>query len=126
MNDGFAIVRGVFDGGELDVIARELGGETLRRSRAGARHLLSIPAVGALARDSRLMTLAGDVLGCEPIPFGATLFDKSLAMPTGSWSGIRTRRCRSSSGAKSWVGVRGRRRQVSCTRTLLQRHCAKS
>jgi hypothetical protein len=77
MNDGFAIVPGVFDGGELDAIARELGAESLRRSRAGARHLLSIPAVGALARDSRLMTLAGDVLGCEPVPFGATLFDKS-------------------------------------------------
>ena len=125
MNDGFAIVPGVFDGGELDAIVRELGGEALRRSRAGARHLLSIPAVGALARDSRLMTLAADVLGCEPVPFGATLFDKSR---DANWLVVwhQDTRCRSSSGERSLVGVPGRRRQVSCTRTLLQRRFPKS
>jgi len=30
-----------------------------------------------LARDPRLIELAANALGCEPIPFGATLFDKS-------------------------------------------------
>lgn len=77
MQHGFAIVPGVFDGSEMDALARELGAQTLTRSRAGARHLLCVPAVAALARDSRLIALAAEVLGCEPVPFGATLFDKS-------------------------------------------------
>jgi ectoine hydroxylase-related dioxygenase (phytanoyl-CoA dioxygenase family) len=76
-NSGFAIVPGVFDPREMDTISREFGAEALRRSRAGARHLLSVPAVAALARDPRLTTLAAEVLGCEPVPFSATLFDKS-------------------------------------------------
>jgi hypothetical protein len=38
---------------------------------------LSVPAVAAVARDSRLTELAAEVLGCDPVPFGATLFDKS-------------------------------------------------
>ncbi len=82
MKDGFAVVPGVFDGSEVDAVARELDGQALRRSRAGARHLLSVPVVAALARDSRLIALAADVLGCEPVPFGATLFDKS---PQTNW-----------------------------------------
>jgi ectoine hydroxylase-related dioxygenase (phytanoyl-CoA dioxygenase family) len=82
MNDGFAVVPAVFDSGEMDGIARELSGEILHRSRAGARHLLSIPAVGALARDLRLIAFAADVLGGEPVAFGATLFDKS---PDANW-----------------------------------------
>jgi ectoine hydroxylase-related dioxygenase (phytanoyl-CoA dioxygenase family) len=77
MNDGYAIVPNVFDAAELGSIARDLGAAALQRSRAGARHLLSVPAVAALAQDSRLIELAADVLGCDPVPFGATLFDKS-------------------------------------------------
>ena len=74
---GFAIVPGVFDNREIDTISHDLEGERLRRSRAGARHLLSVPAVARLVSDPRLITLAAEVLGCEPVPFGATLFDKS-------------------------------------------------
>jgi ectoine hydroxylase-related dioxygenase (phytanoyl-CoA dioxygenase family) len=33
--------------------------------------------MAALARDPRLTALAADVLGADPVPFGATLFDKS-------------------------------------------------
>lgn len=74
---GFAIVPGVFDSREVAAIVDELSGQPLRRSRAGARHLLSVSAVARLARDSRLLTIAAEVLGCEPVAFGATLFDKS-------------------------------------------------
>jgi ectoine hydroxylase-related dioxygenase (phytanoyl-CoA dioxygenase family) len=74
---GFAIVPGVFDPREMDTISSELGEESLQRSRAGARHLLAVPAVAALAKDSRLTAMAAEVLGCEPVPFSATLFDKS-------------------------------------------------
>jgi ectoine hydroxylase-related dioxygenase (phytanoyl-CoA dioxygenase family) len=74
---GFAIVPEVFDKLEIDKISGELEGKNLRRSRAGARHLLSVPAVAALASDPRLLSVAADVLGCVPLPFSATLFDKS-------------------------------------------------
>jgi ectoine hydroxylase-related dioxygenase (phytanoyl-CoA dioxygenase family) len=52
------------------------------RSRAGARHLLRIPAVRGLASDTRLIALAAYALGGSPIPFRATLFDKS---PASNW-----------------------------------------
>jgi ectoine hydroxylase-related dioxygenase (phytanoyl-CoA dioxygenase family) len=74
---GFAIVPQVFDNREIAGISRDLEGETVRRSRAGARHLLSMPAVAALARDRRLIAMAAEVLGGEPVLFSATLFDKS-------------------------------------------------
>lgn len=82
VNDGFSIVPGVFAGAELDGIVGNLEAASLQRSRAGARHLLAIPAVAALARDPRLIALAAKVLGRDPVPFGATLFDKS---PEANW-----------------------------------------
>ena len=77
MKNGFAIVSDIFGASELDSVTDALSTASLKRSRAGVRHLLSVPTVAALARDSRLIALAADVLGCEPVPFGATLFDKS-------------------------------------------------
>ena len=77
VSEGFAVVGGVFDAAELDGISNDLGRASLQRSRAGARHLLNVPAIAALARDARLTELAADVLGCDPVVFGATLFDKS-------------------------------------------------
>lgn len=74
---GFAVVPRVFDRREVDAILHALQGTTLHRSRAGARHLLSVPAVAALATDPRLLAFAAEVLGSAPVPFGATLFDKS-------------------------------------------------
>ena len=73
---------GVLSRQEADALARDLSSGTLQRSRAGARHLLSVPAIAALARDPRLIELAASELGCEPLPFGATLFDKS---PDANW-----------------------------------------
>jgi ectoine hydroxylase-related dioxygenase (phytanoyl-CoA dioxygenase family) len=67
----------VFDATEVDAISAGLGAVALQRSRAGARHLMTIPAIAAVARDPRLMRLAAEVLGGDPVPFGATLFDKS-------------------------------------------------
>ena len=82
MDHGFAIVPRVLDHAEVDAILRELEGAGLHRSRAGARHLLSVPAVAALATHAQLLALAADTLGGEAIPFGATLFDKS---PDANW-----------------------------------------
>jgi hypothetical protein len=47
------------------------------RSRAGARHLMSIPAIGAAAKDERLLRIARRGLGDGAVPFRVTLFDKS-------------------------------------------------
>jgi hypothetical protein len=77
VSDGSSIVPDVLSGAELDGIVRNLETASLQRSRAGARHLLAIPGIAALARDPRLSALAAGVLGCDPVPFGATLFDKS-------------------------------------------------
>lgn len=77
MDPGFAIIPGVLDDDDIDNMARVLGEAALIRSRAGARHLLAVPSIAALAADQRLLAIAGRVLGCDPVPFGATLFDKS-------------------------------------------------
>jgi ectoine hydroxylase-related dioxygenase (phytanoyl-CoA dioxygenase family) len=79
---GFSIVPQVFVASELDGIMRELDTHSVQRSRAGARHLLSVPAIAAVARDARLINLATEALGRAPAPFGATLFDKS---PEANW-----------------------------------------
>jgi ectoine hydroxylase-related dioxygenase (phytanoyl-CoA dioxygenase family) len=81
-DDGFAVIQAVLSSDETDALARNLASQALQRSRAGARHILAVPAVAALARDPRLIELAANVLGCEPLPFGATLFDKS---PDANW-----------------------------------------
>jgi len=52
------------------------------RSRAGSRHLLWHPAVAALAHDSRLADIARTFLATAPIPYRATLFEKS---PRSNW-----------------------------------------
>lgn len=73
---------GVLSRHEADALARDLSSGSLQRSRAGARHLLAVPVIAALARDPRLIDLAASVLDCEPLAFGATLFDKS---PEANW-----------------------------------------
>jgi ectoine hydroxylase-related dioxygenase (phytanoyl-CoA dioxygenase family) len=75
--DGFAVIPGVILQQEVLVMLRELGDARLRRSRAGIRHLMSHPAVAALATDPRLLDIASEILGTESLPFRATLFDKS-------------------------------------------------
>jgi ectoine hydroxylase-related dioxygenase (phytanoyl-CoA dioxygenase family) len=47
------------------------------RSRAGARHLMAVPAIDAAAKDERLLRIARRALGDGAVPFRATLFDKS-------------------------------------------------
>ena len=51
--------------------------EGSRRGRAGTRHLMTTPAVTALATDARLLHLAAEVLGSRAVPYRATLFEKS-------------------------------------------------
>lgn len=82
LRDGYAVHRGVFHRPELDAFAAGLAGAPLTRSRAGARHLMAVPMVAALATDGRLRRIAREWLGGAAIPFKATLFDKS---PHANW-----------------------------------------
>jgi hypothetical protein len=74
---GFEIVASVFTPTELAPVAAVLAAGLATRTRAGARHLLSIPAVRQLATEPRLLEIARRFVGPAAIPFRATLFDKS-------------------------------------------------
>jgi hypothetical protein len=76
-DSGFDVLPDVFSPGEMQGLSAHLATATLRRSRAGARNALSDPVIAALARDNRLVRIACGVLGGDPFPYRATLFDKS-------------------------------------------------
>jgi len=80
--DGFAIAPNILAARDVAQILAALTNSPPRRSRAGARHILSHCAVAALAADTRLLSLAREVLGANAFPFRATLFDKSS---TANW-----------------------------------------
>ena len=79
---GFAVIADVFASEELGVVQRDLLSARFRRSRAGARHILHHPSIANLANDPRLLDIARPILGTDPRPFRATLFDKS---PSANW-----------------------------------------
>lgn len=79
---GYAIIPDVFHPAELAAVAEELSASELKRSRAGARHVLSLQAVSLVAHRNELLDIARGVLGPNAIPFRATFFDKS---PTSNW-----------------------------------------
>jgi ectoine hydroxylase-related dioxygenase (phytanoyl-CoA dioxygenase family) len=81
-DDGFAIIPGVVSESEIEDLRAMLDRSELPRRRAGMRHALRNAGVAALARDSRLLAMAQEVLGRAALPFRATLFDKS---PTSNW-----------------------------------------
>jgi ectoine hydroxylase-related dioxygenase (phytanoyl-CoA dioxygenase family) len=79
---GFWVEDEVFSDRECDdlIEAAPLGMQG--RSRAGARHLMSIPAIEAATKDERLLRIARRALSPGAVPFRATLFDKSA---TANW-----------------------------------------
>jgi hypothetical protein len=79
---GYAILPNIFPHNEISEVADVISQSQLKRRRAGARHILSVPAVCKVAEDLRLLSIARDVLGQTAIPFRATLFDKS---PSSNW-----------------------------------------
>jgi len=74
---GYSIHEGVFDRAAMLEILEALDRAELTRTRAGARHVLTVPAVQALASEPALMRIARQYVGMNAFPFGATLFDKS-------------------------------------------------
>lgn len=82
LQNGFAIVPDLLPADETAALAVQLHDSSLPRSRAGVRHAMRDESVAAMARDSRLLQLAREVLGERALPFRATLFDKS---PDSNW-----------------------------------------
>jgi hypothetical protein len=58
----------------LDAIAVS---PSIRRGRAGSRHLMSHPEVRRIASDPRMLRIAHRALGTKAVPYRATLFEKS-------------------------------------------------
>jgi len=79
---GYGIVSSVFSPAELSLALSELSSTGLKRSRAGARHVLSLASVSEIARRGELLAIARAVVGPDAIPFRATFFDKS---PNSNW-----------------------------------------
>ena len=79
---GYSIHDGVFGRREMAHLLEALNAADIDRTKAGARHVLAQEAVRELANDRRLMALASEFVGPAPIPFRATLFDKSA---TANW-----------------------------------------
>src|SRR5215510_4134656 len=74
---GFWIEDNIFSDAECDDLIEAAPLGLQGRSRAGARHLMAIPAIEAAAKDERSLRIARRALGDGAVPFRATLFDKS-------------------------------------------------
>jgi ectoine hydroxylase-related dioxygenase (phytanoyl-CoA dioxygenase family) len=79
---GFTIIPNVLTRDEVVRLVEDLAQLTLRRSKAGVRHVLGYDVVAELAREPRLLEIARAILGSEAFAFRATLFDKS---PDANW-----------------------------------------
>ena len=77
--EGYSIHPGVFTPAEMTIVLGALERSELQRTRAGARHVLSVPEVRLLADDERLLPIARGYVGPAAVPYRATLFDKSRA-----------------------------------------------
>jgi hypothetical protein len=74
---GFSITESVFERGEMHRVCQALATADLLRTKAGVRNTLCVPVVRELAGHPDLVALAATFIGEPPIPFRATLFDKS-------------------------------------------------
>jgi ectoine hydroxylase-related dioxygenase (phytanoyl-CoA dioxygenase family) len=74
---GFQIRDSVLGKSSVEALTDAITDPRLQRSRAGARHLLNLPAIKTLANTPSLKSIADGWLGADAIPLRATLFDKS-------------------------------------------------
>jgi ectoine hydroxylase-related dioxygenase (phytanoyl-CoA dioxygenase family) len=79
---GYSIRADVFSPTDMQRAADALSVAAVGRTKAGARHVLRVPAVRELAADPRLIGIASEFVGPTAVPFRATLFDKSS---TANW-----------------------------------------
>jgi ectoine hydroxylase-related dioxygenase (phytanoyl-CoA dioxygenase family) len=78
-DQGYSVREDVFGRTEMVRVAETLSAEALQRTKAGARHLLNLPAVREIACDRRMLDIARQFVGLAATPFRATLFEKSAA-----------------------------------------------
>jgi hypothetical protein len=76
-DSGFSIHNRVFSRHLMLEVLAALDGANLIRTRAGARHVLAVPAVRSLADHPALLEIARGYVGAQAFAFRATLFDKS-------------------------------------------------
>jgi ectoine hydroxylase-related dioxygenase (phytanoyl-CoA dioxygenase family) len=74
---GYWIEENILSHQECDSLIEALSQGHVGRGRAGARHLMTHPAVAEVANDDRLLRVARHVLGEKAVPYRATLFEKS-------------------------------------------------
>jgi ectoine hydroxylase-related dioxygenase (phytanoyl-CoA dioxygenase family) len=79
---GYGLIPSVFTEAEVAALLQRLATEKLPRTRAGVRHAMRSASVAGIARDLRLMNIAGRILGAGAIAFRATLFEK---LPDSNW-----------------------------------------
>jgi len=77
LDSGFSIHDGVFSLNVMLEVLAALDAAHLIRTRAGARHVLAVPAVRSLADHSALVEIARGYVGSQALAFRATLFNKS-------------------------------------------------
>jgi Phytanoyl-CoA dioxygenase (PhyH) len=74
---GYRIEETILPAEECDAIGSGILNFAMIRGRAGARHLMRVPEVARVATDGRLLSIARRELRTEPVPFRATLFEKT-------------------------------------------------
>lgn len=79
---GYALHEAVLSAPDIHALIGRIAAHSIPRSRAGARHILGCPPIGAVARDARLLAIASAWLKAPARPFKATLFDKN---PDSNW-----------------------------------------
>ena len=60
---GFVVTPPLLTSSEIETLATALTQPSVYRSRAGIRHALGLDEVASLARDPRLLSIAGEILG---------------------------------------------------------------
>jgi len=74
---GFEISEEVISANECEALVKGMAPDPAGRHRAGARHLMSLPAVKSLAQSEALLAIARRWVGPGAVPYRATLFDKT-------------------------------------------------
>jgi Phytanoyl-CoA dioxygenase (PhyH) len=76
-DQGYCIASDVFARSEMIDVLETLATAHVERTKAGARHVMTVPVVRRLADDPRMLAIARQFVGSAAVPFRATLFDKS-------------------------------------------------
>jgi ectoine hydroxylase-related dioxygenase (phytanoyl-CoA dioxygenase family) len=77
IDPGYWIEENILTHSECDRVLRLLSERKISRSRAGARNLMAIPEIIALAENRRFLEIGEKIVGKKLVPYKATLFEKT-------------------------------------------------